>query len=886
VCNPVFSTLFHHKIIQLGLICLSLSLWEQNTLFAQQSPAQVDPTQVATTTPKTSTFMRLDDDISSQSGAQMLFSNPAGIGFNQRFQLAYDFWGQKIAQTQSAKHALGMTFSPFKNYHLGLGWQNGAFTFASALRAQNLSIGFSYQSRSDFWTSTQQDLAEIWKIGFQYRIARYLSLGLTEWLSHQKGQDLKLLMEVGLAIKPLTDRIILASAFRTDEQSAKVISSLQMRLGTGDQWFGNLSLYARHQYDLKSEDQWLALGLSFGGQYAVSGSMQNQIDDAFSSHSPVYHGSVRIKSSTTLEEKDKTRPKIVEISLSKLSEMQKSNSLIALSDNFQSPFLSKLLAMKAIEKDPSVSAVLLTFAGDNYDWGRAWEISQQIKKIKHAGKKVYAYLLGGSTQSYYVASHADEIWMAPVAELMLTSLGGQWLYFGDFLQRFGIKPQFLAVGEYKSAPEIFSKNAPSDASKEVSQSLLDQRYDLLIDALAQNRKFPNQDVKTLLAEGPFVAKTAKEKKLIDQIAFYDEMLRELEKKHPRHQFIQNQYPFKNQSEIWGKKDQVAVIYAVGDLSSGSANPLTGQSKFFNPETLVPLIEKLRMNDQVKAVVLRIDSPGGDVNGADVIWRYLSLLAKRKPLIVSMGDVAASGGYYVAAPAKKIFASPLTVTGSIGIFAGKPVVGDLLRQLGIGIFTLQKDENATTMSLFTPWSATLEKQFLKALTELYDLFLTRVLTGRKNLTREKLAKVASGRVWTGQDALKHGLVDQIGGLSDAIESAIQMTGAKELEVKAYYGESQSSLKKMILGSVDTIDSWSSDSDHSLSDHSLHLDDLAQTSAQTSAQTALPQFVQQLMMILSPATIEVITAVLSSLMTHQEFKAMAILPWVEMSQPSLQ
>ncbi len=820
--------------------------------------------------------LRLDDDSNAQSGAQMIFSNPAGLGFNEKYQLSYDFWGTTQGKNQ---HAISLSYNPFKTYHIALGWQQGSFVFANAIRFQQLSLGLSYHSASDFWHENKQNLSQTLKIGFQYRIARYLSLGVSEWLYRAPFEEMKLFTEIGFAVKPLLDRSYLSTSLRTESNhNASLLSSFHFRLSGGNFFLGSISLYARHQYQLKTEEQSIALGLSFNDDFSVLGGLQAPMDKLDSTNDQMYYGGLRIKAKPAEEERDSSKAKIVEISLSQLAEIQK-KSVLLINDEFRSPYLDKLLTFKKLAQDPNVSAVVLTIAGENYEWGRAWEIGKQIEALKTAGKKVYAYVLSANTQSYFVASHAHEIWTPPVFELMLTSLGGQWVYFGDFLKNIGVQPQFLAVGDYKNAPEVFVKNGPSPYAKEVSQNLIDQKYQLVLETITKNRSLTTDQTKEIIAQGPFVSSVAKNKKLIDGIAFYDEFLRVLEKKHKNHRLDQRYEQGIYQTERWGHKDQIAVIHAVGELGGGT-NLLSGQDKIFNPEIMIPLIERLKYNSKVKAVVLRIDSPGGDVNGADHIWRYLSLLAKQKPLIVSMGDVAASGGYYVAAPAKKIFASPLTITGSIGIFAGKFSISQLLKKFGIEVYSMEKDPNAHTMSMLTPWPESLEKQFTASLTELYEIFLSRVLSGRKALNREQLIKIAGGRVWTGNEAIKNGLVDQIGGLADAIEEAVKLAKIDDYEVKAYFGESQSSIKRAILGQV-AVDSLL---ESSADDVVLPQDGFG-TEVTQGMQHTVRQLYQQLLLSLSNQSAEQLIFIFSSLLSQSPSKVMALLPWMELNHTNL-
>ncbi len=383
----------------------------------------------------------------------------------------------------------------------------------------------------------------------------------------------------------------------------------------------------------------------------------------------------------------------------------------------------------------------------------------------------------GDTRSYSVASAANRIYTAPAGGLLLTGMRGELLYAGDAVQRLGVKAEFVAVGDYKSAPETFTRTGPSDAAREVQNSLMDDVYARTVGHIAEGRGVDEEKVRKLVDEGPYTADAAMAAGLVDKVMHYDEFDEAMRKVYGGGvRFARSADVLDDRDPRWGEVPSVGVLYAVGTITDGESvvNPLTGALST-GAQTFVEATRRMREDPSVRAVVLRIDSPGGSVTAADAMWRELDRLAEVKPLYVSMGDVAASGGYYIAAPAREILASPETITGSIGVFTGKFDLSGLYGLLGLRTEVFLRGKRAGLLSNHTSWTDDEREAVKGAMERLYDLFLERVADGRSNLDKEQVAPLARGRVWTGQQARGCGLVDRPAGLLTAIDLAARSAG---------------------------------------------------------------------------------------------------------------
>lgn len=424
-----------------------------------------------------------------------------------------------------------------------------------------------------------------------------------------------------------------------------------------------------------------------------------------------------------------------------------------------------------VADDPDVAAVTLVLRAEPADsFAHAEEVADAIRVLRARKKKVLCSWEDAGARALYVCANADRIVVNPAGGLRYAGLRMQYMYLGKLLEKLGIKAEFVRVSEHKSAPEQFTNEHASETSAKDHEDLLREFEAVMNRDVAVGRKLSEERVREATAKGPFIASEAKDAGFVDGTAFDDELERvtkELVGKDVHYVKFEDT-PLAPVS--FGEADHVAVVYAEGDMIDGRSShiPLIGMN-LLGSYTMADTFDAVKNDPHVKAVVLRIESPGGSSMGADVMWRAVSELAKKKPVIVSMGSVAASGGYYIASAAHTIYALPLTVTGSIGVFYGKADLSGLMQKVGVSFDTYKTAPRADAESLFRPFTEDEKQALAVKIHQFYDMFLERVSAGR-HMKKEDIDAVGQGRVWTGQEALDRKLVDRLGGLREAIAEA--------------------------------------------------------------------------------------------------------------------
>jgi protease-4 len=399
------------------------------------------------------------------------------------------------------------------------------------------------------------------------------------------------------------------------------------------------------------------------------------------------------------------------------------------------------------------------------------EIRNALIDFKKSGKFIIAYAEIMDEHSYYVASVADKIYLNPTGEILLNGFSQQVVYLKGMLDKIGVEPQLIRHGKYKSAGEPFIASSMSEENRSQIESYLGSLYQQFISDIASSRKMNAITMRSIVDELQVQsAADAIKLKIIDGVKYEDEIEAELKTKLGIGETDKPNYvtmaKFNMVSGNTSVSDQkIAVLYCVGDISGGE-----GDDQSIGSDRMAAAIKKVREDESYKALVLRINSPGGSALASDIIWREVSLCKAKKPVIVSMGDVAASGGYYIAAPADHILAQPNTITGSIGVFGMLINAQDLLNnKLGVKIESVKFGEFADLGSPDRPLNEAERLVVQRGVDRVYDNFIERVAKGRK-LSKEQVEEIAQGRVWSGIDAKKIGLVDELGGLDKAIEIA--------------------------------------------------------------------------------------------------------------------
>jgi protease IV len=430
--------------------------------------------------------------------------------------------------------------------------------------------------------------------------------------------------------------------------------------------------------------------------------------------------------------------------------------------------------IRKAKNDSRIAGILLKPGGLNSPfWGKAQELREAINDFKTSGKYVDAWLEYAGDREYFLASVADHVYLLPSASLDLTGVASYEVFLRGTFEWIGTYPDFLHVGDYKTAINTYLEKTFTPAHKEMSESLNRSQYDQLVRAIADARRKSEAEVRGLIDQGPFQPVDALRVGLIDEIAYEDE-LDDLIPELAQAKYIDAEDYAGVSWETTGtrRRSKIAVINAAGVINSGSSgfDPVNGP--VVGSDSLVQYIREARADQSIKAIVLRVDSPGGSSTASDVIWRELSISRDtRRPVIVSMSDLAASGGYYIALAGDAIVAQPGTLTGSIGVYTGKFVTTGSLEKLGANIEATSNGKHAQIYSPDRRFTPEERKKIEDSMQVVYDQFIERTAAAR-HMAPEKVDEIAQGRVWTGEQARQLGLVDELGGLYKAIDLAKQ------------------------------------------------------------------------------------------------------------------
>ena len=439
--------------------------------------------------------------------------------------------------------------------------------------------------------------------------------------------------------------------------------------------------------------------------------------------------------------------------------------------------------LRKAKVDARVEAVVLIPALRPGLWGKVQEVRDAVLDFKTSGKPIVAYLEYGGGQQYYLATACDQIFLTPTSPLDLVGVASYELFFRGALDKVGAYPDMLHAGEFKTAANVYTETTFTPEHREMTESLNRDLYDQLVGGIAAGRTMTASTVEALIDQGPFLPEEAVRHGLVDGLAYKDELTDRLAlaDSEPKHLSYADYRRVNPRSLGLNRGPQIAVVYAVGMITFGSSGiDLTG-SEVLGSETLVRAIRDAREDDSIQAIVLRIDSPGGAAIASDIIWRELTLARDHKPIIASMSDLAASGGYYIAMPAHVIVAQAATLTGSIGVVGGKFALGGTFDKLGIDTETVANGKLADINSPVVPYSDDARARLQQQIDATYETFLDKVAQGR-SMTHDAVHAAAQGRVWTGRQAKDLGLVDELGGLARAVAVAKERAGiGAEVEV---------------------------------------------------------------------------------------------------------
>ena len=426
-------------------------------------------------------------------------------------------------------------------------------------------------------------------------------------------------------------------------------------------------------------------------------------------------------------------------------------------------------ALERASTDNRIKAIILEPHATAMGWAKMQEIRADLVKFKKSGKPIYAYLRGPGLREYYLASVADKIYFTPTDILYIKGLRAELTYYKGTLDKLGVQMEMEHAGKYKDALDSFVRTGMTPETREVMNSFLDDLYSQIISTIAGSRKKSDAEVRALIDEGPFLSKAAVEKGLIDATMFEDQFYDEVKKKVGGEELKKISIgEYSNSNRASSTSNRIAVLVGDGAITRGAASaPSFGEDAGITSQSMIRSIKQIRDDNSIKGVILRVDSPGGDAIASDEILREMQLLSKKKPVVISMSDVAASGGYYIAMTGDPVLAYPGTITGSIGVIFGKANLRGLYDKVGITKETLIRGKNAAIDSEYTALSPEGRKKLKEGIDDIYHTFLGHVATARKKPMTE-IEDLAQGRAWLGSQAKSRGLIDELGGLDRSLE----------------------------------------------------------------------------------------------------------------------
>jgi len=626
-----------------------------------------------------------------------------------------------------------------------------------------------------WWSSPDPALEALhaWDLGLTLRPSRWLSIGASAqgYDARLAGRPLPVRYDLGLATRLLDDRFTLAADLLADDRARDDFHPTHLAVGAQLELDNGLGLTAQVRLPLRDLPQ------AQGGVATVLALTWNAAHAGWTGGATTHRGDTAwLIGARTSGERYRAPVSPSRVPRLDLPRLLTTPRTLFFSFGPSDPYGALLERLEQARTDGEVAAVVLQVDGVPLGAGRIEELRSRLVALK-ARKPVLVYLTGGGTAAYWLASGATAVAMPPSSALMLTGLARSELYLKDGLARLGVAVEVAKAGSFKSAPEPLTRSGPSPEAREMTGALLDAVSGRLEADIAAGRKLAPATVRELVDRGLFTAAEAKAAGLCDEVVWPDELDAWASRQTGRPVRVRGGYQAAppRRAERWGEPPAIAIVRLEGAIAPGQARrePL-GDGLLGGADGTSEALRRAAADRRVKAIVLRIESPGGDAGASDLIWRAVVQARRKKPVVVSMGDLAASGGYLVAVGADYILAEPSTLTGSIGVFALKPDLSGLLEKLSIQRDAQRRGEVSELFSLTKPWTPAERAAVGRMIDAVYGLFLDRVAEGRK-LPRAEVEQLAGGRVWTGAQALERKLVDRLGGLSEAVAVARERAG---------------------------------------------------------------------------------------------------------------
>lgn len=720
--------------------------------------------------------------VTGMDGAASLEVNPAGLGFlsGWDFVLQHAETGSGVGRgtgvlgafrvlgplvigadaqylrpkglADAFKGGFGVALAPDPTFSVGLAWH-----------------GFVADGDRELDSMSSLD------IGLMWRPIQWLSMGFAVHDVNTPtlhGAVIPRSYDVGIAARPGTARFTLEGAVRINEETAAADPSLRLLFDPAEGLHIGLGARVTGLDDVVGLDLMASVGFDVSVLGVEAGVLADAAPDAGAFDYAGITAGLRVTNEPRLSV---GRPGGVWVELT----MEGSPSEApdpGLFGGGRTAFTSFVVYLERLRADDHVEGVVVRLRGFDAGWSQIEELRASVRRLRDAGKHVYFHLGETGTRGYWLATAGDGIWVDPPGGMWLTGLYRSVTYYDALFRKLGVKAQFAKIGDYKSFPEAFTGTGPTEPASAMQDWLLDGLWDDVVGGIAEGRGKTPEQVRALVDTGPFTSKDAVDAGLVDGAVYWDEITEAVGEKFGRPISLRRGYvPESPLWPVWGIPDRIAVIAIEGSITDGTSTtiPLLGM-QIAGARTIEAAIDAALGDPTVRAIVLRIDSPGGASLGADHVWRKVVQARDQKPIVVSMGDVCASGGYYIAVGAHTVLADRTTYTGSIGIFTGKFSVRGLFDLIGLDSHAWQRGANADLLSWDVPWTDAQQSMVLKKLEFYYGQFLDAVATGR-GMTADEVDAVAQGRVWLGSQAQERKLVDRIGGVHEAILAAKAAAG---------------------------------------------------------------------------------------------------------------
>ncbi len=450
------------------------------------------------------------------------------------------------------------------------------------------------------------------------------------------------------------------------------------------------------------------------------------------------------------------------------------------------PFYKIIMSLRKGASDAAIERLIIKVDGARLNFASAQEIRNAIIEYRKRNKEVVVFLKDGGNLSYYMASAANKIVMSPSGYLDLRGFYATATFYTGSMEKLGIKAQVIRTGPHKTYGDAFTEEGLTDEAREQLNWLMDDLYEQFIKDVSNGRRLTSMEVREIVDKGPYTAKDAYEIGLVDRLAYYDDLMDDMVPRPAEMVDIYRHFNEVYYNSRWSEPKTIAIVYANGSIRPGESGRSFWEGRVAGSSTISKALRSVRRDSNIKAVVLRVNSPGGDLFGTDDIYRQMELLKGKKPLVVSMGGVAASGGYYISMVGDDVLASPSTITGSIGVVVGKPDMTGLYEKIGLKKETIKRGDHSDIKS-FDRAATGEEIELVERQVDQYYLdFINKVSQWRK-IDTDSVNAIAGGRVWTGNQALDRGLIDSYGGIWEAIELARNRAGIDredKLIIKTY------------------------------------------------------------------------------------------------------